>query len=59
MSFLGHEVVSLHGDKKNIELTFDWSAANADGGEGGGKMILRCLMEDFRGLDGEIIIPLT
>ena len=49
------------GDKtvqKQVEMTFDWAAANADGGEGGGFMVLRFFPEEIRGLDGEIRVSL-
>lgn len=44
--------------KKSVNLTFDWNSANADGGEGGGAVILRLLLEDVRGLDSELTVPL-
>lgn len=49
----GHNIV-----KKHVGMNFDWAAANADGGEGGGYMVLRLFLEDFRGLDGEIRVSL-
>lgn len=45
--------------KKKIEMEFDWTAANAGGGEEGGNMVLRFLMEDLRGLDTEVAVPLS
>lgn len=44
--------------KKSVELSFDWNTANADGGESGGIVILRLLLEEVRGLDSEIAVPL-
>ena len=40
------------------EIEFDWSEANADGGEGQGLMVLRLLWEEIRGFDAEMIIPI-
>lgn len=40
------------------EIDFDWTMANADGGEGSGQIILRLLWEEIRGFDIEILIPL-
>jgi hypothetical protein len=51
--------ISRHGtwciDK---ELQFDWKIANANGGENGGQIILRLLLDSARGLDSEVIIGL-
>lgn len=47
----------MHSGMKEIEMEFDWDAANEGGGEGGGRMILRLLLEEYRGLDSELIIP--
>jgi len=44
--------------KKQVELSFDWMAANADGGVNGGFMVLRLFMEEIRGLDGEIRVSM-
>jgi len=44
--------------KKSVDLEFDWKTANADGGESGGAVILRLLLEEVRGLDSEIAVPL-
>lgn len=44
--------------KKSVNITFDWNAANADGGESGGSVILRLLLEEVRGLDSELTVPL-
>jgi hypothetical protein len=41
------------------ELTFDWSAANADGGTDGGKAILRLLFDEIRGFDSEVAVQLN
>jgi len=40
------------------ELKFDWSVANADGGEEGGRMILRLLLDEVRGFDTETVVSL-
>lgn len=40
------------------EISFDWSAANADGGEDAGEMILRILFDEARGFDQELRIRL-
>lgn len=40
------------------ELEFDWAAANADGGEDGGRVTLRLLFDEVRGLDSEATIAL-
>ena len=57
---LSQRTISIHNTMrgKDVDLQFDWSAANEEGGEGGGRMILRILFEELRGLDGEITIPL-
>lgn len=44
--------------KKSVKLAFDWNAANADGGESGGAVILRLLFDEVRGLDSELLVPL-
>ena len=44
--------------KKSVDLSFDWSAANADAGESGGTLILRVLIEEIRGLDSELVLRL-
>ena len=41
------------------DLHFDWKMANSDGGEDGGKIVLRLLLDSVRGLDSEIIFPIT
>uniref|UniRef100_A0A7S1DCV9 SEC63 domain-containing protein n=1 Tax=Cyclophora tenuis TaxID=216820 RepID=A0A7S1DCV9_CYCTE len=65
-SLLAHSTLSLprRGEKaspskKKLELKFDWAVANAGGGEEGGSMTLRFLMEDLRGLDTELVVPLS
>jgi hypothetical protein len=57
---LSQRTISIHDTLKgkDVDLHFDWSAANEGGGEGGGRMILRLLFEELRGLDVEITIPL-
>ena len=42
----------------NKELEFDWNAANADGGEGGGRVLVRFLINEVRGFDQETSVPL-
>eukprot|EP00536_Pseudo-nitzschia_multiseries_P002204 jgi/Psemu1/322449/estExt_fgenesh1_pg.C_290027 len=41
------------------ELQFDWKIANADGGEDGGQVVLRLLIDSVRGLDSEILLPIS
>ena len=41
------------------KLRFDWKLANADGGEDGGKIVLRLLLDNVRGLDSEIVFPIN
>jgi hypothetical protein len=58
---LGHAAIQIsRGGSWSVakEIQFDWSVANADGGEGGGCMILRLLMEGVRGLDSELTVRL-
>lgn len=57
---LAQRTISIHNTMKgkDVDLQFDWIAANEGGGEGGGHMILRLLFEELRGLDGEITVPL-
>jgi hypothetical protein len=60
-ALLGHSVLQIARNGKwsvTKEIEFDWSAANADGGEGGGSMILRLILEEVRGLDSELIVGL-
>lgn len=38
------------------EMEFDWTTANADGGEDGGKMVLRLLLDGVRGFDSELVV---
>ena len=40
-------------------LQFDWKTANANGGENGGKIVLRLLLDSVRGLDTEIVFPIN
>ena len=40
------------------EMYFDWNEANADGGEEGGFMMLRVLLDGVRGLDWEMVVGL-
>lgn len=48
--------------KKNTsiekEIKFDWDLANADGGEGGGSIVLRILQDNIRGMDLEAEVKL-
>lgn len=41
------------------QLQFDWKLANSDGGEDGGKIVLRLLLDSIRGLDSEVIFLIT
>ncbi|OEU16941.1 hypothetical protein FRACYDRAFT_269156 [Fragilariopsis cylindrus CCMP1102] len=41
------------------QLQFDWKTANVDGGEDGGRVVLRLLLDSVRGLDSEIILALN
>jgi hypothetical protein len=41
------------------EMEFDWTAANADGGENGGLMVLRLLLDGVRGFDSELVVPMV
>jgi len=41
------------------QLQFDWKTANADGGEDGGQVVLRLLLDSVRGLDSEIVFPIS
>jgi Sec63 Brl domain len=40
------------------ELVFDWAKANADGGENGGRVVVRLLFDEIRGLDAEMTVML-
>ena len=40
------------------DLEFDWNAANADGGEEGGNVLVRLLLNEVRGFDQEVRVPL-
>jgi hypothetical protein len=40
------------------EVKFDWDVANADGGEGGGSVVLRILQDSIRGMDSELQVKL-
>ncbi len=41
------------------QLHFDWKLANSDGGEDGGQIVVRLLLDSVRGLDSEIVFPIT
>ena len=59
---LAHGTIGIghHGKvTKSVELLFDWSAAKADAGESGGFVILRLLLEEIRGLDAQVALPLA
>jgi Sec63 Brl domain len=59
---LGHLEIpmSQHGQRiLEKELQFDWKVANEDGGEDGGYIVLRLLVDSVRGLDSEIVIKLN
>eukprot|EP00978_Attheya_sp_CCMP212_P023867 scaffold74006_cov53-Attheya_sp.AAC.2 len=49
---------SSSSQRKSVELSFDWDMVNAHGGQDGGFIVLRLLLEDVRGMDAEIRIPL-
>jgi hypothetical protein len=58
---LGFTEVSISREGKRYidkEIDFDWESANADGGEGGGFIILRMFLDRFRGMDSELAIGL-
>jgi len=60
-TLLSHQSIGIGRSgtvKKNMNLSFDWNTANADGGKNGGFVILRLLLSDVRGLDSQIVIPL-
>jgi hypothetical protein len=60
-TLLAHHTIGIgHNGKvtKSVELSFDWTAANADAGESGGTVILRLLLEEIRGLDAQVALPL-
>ena len=40
------------------DVTFDWNVASADGGEDGGAIVVRFLIEEVRGLDTEQLVRL-
>ena len=61
-TLLAHTIVQISRTGKwtqNIDLDFDWDAANADGGDGSGSMILRLILEQIRGLDAEVVVPIV
>jgi hypothetical protein len=58
---LGFAEVSISRTGKlsiDKEIDFDWESANADGGEGGGFIILRIFLDGIRGMDSELAIKL-
>jgi hypothetical protein len=60
-TLLAHHTIGIgHNGKvtKSVELSFDWTAANAHAGESGGTIILRLLLEEIRGLDAQVALPL-
>ena len=60
-TLLAHDTISIgHSGTvtKSVELSFDWSAANARSGESGGFVILRLLFEEIRGLDAQVALSL-
>lgn len=54
------EVSVGRSSKKTFEkqIKFDWDAANADAGEGGGMIHLRILLDSVRGMDLEMSVKL-
>jgi hypothetical protein len=59
---LGYMEIPLtqHGQRSlEKEMQFDWKLANEEGGEGGGRVILRLLLDSVRGLDSEVVINLN
>ena len=40
------------------DISFDWNRANAHGGEEGGGVLVRLLLEEIRGLDSEHLVRL-
>lgn len=40
------------------DVPFDWDAANADGGEDGGKVVVRVLFNEVRGFDQEMLVSM-
>lgn len=58
---LGYSEVSISRNGKwtiDKEIDFDWESANADGGEGGGYVVLRLLLDSVRGVDSELLLRL-
>jgi len=55
-TLLAYSQGRMYSGTKEIEMEFDWDSANEGGGEGGGRMILRLLIEEYRGLDRELHI---
>ena len=59
---LAQNEFSISHSKRSIsiekQLSFDWDVANADGGEGGGSVVLRILYDSVRGMDSEINVKL-
>jgi hypothetical protein len=52
--------ISRHGNcSLDKELQFDWKQAIENGGEEGGRVVLRLLVDSVRGLDSEIEIKLN
>lgn len=52
---IGHSAKTTSIEK---EITFDWDVANADGGEGGGSVVLRILLDSVLGMDTETFVKL-
>lgn len=60
-TLLAHHTIGISHDvkvTKSVKLSFDWTAANAHAGESGGTIILRVLLEEMRGLDSQVALPL-
>ena len=57
-TLLAYLSIRMGRESVKVDLTFDWNTANADGGQNGGAVILRLLLDETRGLDSEITVPL-
>ena len=58
---LAHRVIQISRTgtwSQEVNLGFDWDAANADGGDGSGSMILRLVFDQIRGLDAELVVAI-
>lgn len=58
---LAHRVIQISRTgtwSQEVNIEFDWDAANADGGDGSGSMILRLIFDQIRGLDAELVVAI-